>query len=289
MWLKRVLTTILTVGCGVSALCGWASGDYISCAPQSPVDVVTTYLQAWVNKDWRSMYNLLDASIKEALTLEQFRETFVLRVPLDEQESYFVPARYAKVELQRVDSDTAVVGYVLAFTKEGYMGKRLAQITDEEYRKTASNADRYLMRLQAVRLVAEIHNLRSRYVDVALHVYVAEALQRAASPIWQFLVPDEVKGFYYYITATSDDDTATVKRANEGAYLHITHWGSSAAVSQRAMLLRRTGDRWFITNAVVPLTDPIRSSLVRVFPSEAYGNGVDTAFKHLAQLLGLLD
>lgn len=283
MWFKRVLTVILTVGLGIYVTCERAGGYGASCAPQSPVDVVATYLQAWINRDWQSMYNLLDPGTRGALTLEQFRESFVLRVPLCEKESYFVPARYARVELLREDGDTAVVGYTLGFTKEGYMGERLAQITDEEYRKTTSNADRYLMRVQAARLLVEVHNLRSRYSEVLRRLLLAEAFQRV--PIVQLLLPDDMKGFYYYITAQSDDTTGT-ERAN--VYLNITHMGAPAAISGRAMLLRRIGDRWFITNAVVPLTDSIRSSQ-HWLPGEAFGSGVDDWVKFLAQRLGLLD
>lgn len=283
--MQRLLMVILSVICGISAVSGWAYEHGASRAPQSPVDVVTTYLQAWIDKDWQSMYDLLDADTKQALTLEQFREAFALRVPLCKEESDFVPARFAEVELLREEGDTAVVGYTLAFTKEGYMGKRLVQITDGKYRKTASNAEQYLMRLQALRLLAEVYNLRSRYVDVVRHVYVAEGLQ-AAQFLWQALTPKHMKGFYQYITAKSND-TDGPKRADDGAYIHITHRGSPAGISVRPMLLRRVGDRWFITNAVRPLTDSLRSS--GLFPSGDYWDWGDEIIEGLAQQLGLLD
>lgn len=288
MLLKHVLMVILSVICGISAVSGWAYEHGASRAPQSPVDVVTTYLQAWIDKDWQSMYDLLDADTKQALTLEQFREAFVLRAPLCKEESYFVPARFAAVELLREEGDTAVARYTLAFTKEGYMGKRLAQITDGKYRKTASNAEQYLMRLQALRLLAEVHNLRSRYVDVVRHALVAEDLQQVLQFPWQALSPKHMRGFYYYITAISDD-TDEPKRADDGAYaLIITHYGSPAGISYRQMLLRRIGDQWFITNAVRPLTDSLRSSH-SLFRGGDYGNGVDEIIERLAQRLGLLD
>lgn len=267
-----------------------------SLALGSPKAVAEAYLRAWVNCDWEVMYSLLDSKTRGSITLQQFKEIFQLRVPLDEELSYFAPNAYAGLKVEREEKDFAIVSYTIGFRRERYLGKSLARIADAEKRKVASNEERYRMRIQSVILLSDLHNTRSPYVDITLVLRVK--VREYIAPL-SALIEDEMRPYYPYIESCTAPDAHNLSpellQQPSWEYILVTSWASSAVLHNRPMLLLKEGNRWVVANAVIPLTNEMRAQACQRFhssiavPQAQAQEARWKTVKLLADILGLLD
>lgn len=305
-----VLAVVATVGCTHSLL---AQTSKPVVPPETPeIKIVIPpeiqsrarlYLDLWVNGDYQSMYNLLDKRTREQISFQQFLEAFTLRVPLSDEPSFFAPKAVDDVTVEREDATSAEVKFTLVFSKEGYLGKRLVQMMDRRYRATASNAERYRLRQQAVLLMSELYNPRSPYVSLSACIRVAVSEERLISLVNALTPQARINDIVVSSLplSTGADEHDYLRWALGYEELHLTHAGTPVAISFRNLLLVKEEGQWRIANAVVPVSDEVRhrwlstlSTLTALPPlTVKYQNGStfgpEAKIFLLAEALGLLD
>lgn len=292
-WNAILVLTLWLLGAECSYIAGACEASRASGSPEA---VAKAYLQAWIDHDWEAMYGLLDKGTRDSLTLQQFREVFTLRFPLEEEVSYFAPATYVGVKVERQETHFAVVSYTIGFTREGCFGKRLASIIDAEKRRVASNEERYRMRIQAAILLSDLHNTHSPYANIehVLWVKIGEYVMLLVG-----LVEEEIRPYYPLVLTCTARDAHKLSAEDlvkpHWQYLWVTSWGAPAAVYYGPMLLRKEGGRWVVANAVLPLTEQMRAQprqglpALGTLPQAQQQTDATKTVKLLADMLGLLD
>lgn len=137
---------------------------------------IQQYLRAWTEQNWKGMYDLLDAATRKVITVDQFRDLFALRLPLDPHPHRMHPVSFS-IEKGERENEFDVR---LTFSYQSLLGNKLVEFISPARRAMMVPKKAIERQEQAILLFSEYWLATSEYVNVRFLVDLLEYAGRLA-------------------------------------------------------------------------------------------------------------